>query len=133
VGPWNEDFFLYSEESDFFLRARDRDFSMVYVPEATAMHRNGDLVNSPRLWSMLAVNRVRFYAMRHSRLQAILFRMVVILNEGLRSFRDARHRAAFAALVLPSRQPPEIRSAGIAERRAHSAALAGSRTGGRQA
>lgn len=124
VGLWNEDFFLYSEEADFALRARDLGFSLVYVPKAMAMHRGGDLLVSPRLWSMLAVNRVRLYAMRHNRFQAGLYSVVVTLNEGLRSVRNARHRAAFAALLLRSRQPHEIRPAGIAERRARSSMMA---------
>ena len=33
-GPWDESFFLYSEETDFDLRARDHGFATSYVPTA---------------------------------------------------------------------------------------------------
>ncbi|MCZ7627704.1 MAG: glycosyltransferase [Microthrixaceae bacterium] len=41
VGPWDESFFLYSEETDYCLRARDRGFKLRYSPKATATHIGG--------------------------------------------------------------------------------------------
>jgi GT2 family glycosyltransferase len=110
VGPWEEDFFLYSEETDFALRARDRGFRLVYSPDATMVHVGGDVHVSPRLWSMLTVNRVRCYARRHGPVRTAMFRSAVVVNEALRA-RRAENRAALASLLVPSRRPPEVRGA----------------------
>ena len=40
-GPWDESFFLYSEETEFDLRARDHGFALRYVPSAIATHLEG--------------------------------------------------------------------------------------------
>jgi N-acetylglucosaminyl-diphospho-decaprenol L-rhamnosyltransferase len=112
VGPWDESFFLYSEETDFALRARDAGFALRYVPDAVAVHLGGDSHRSPRLWSILVINRVRLFARRHGRARTVAFWGAVTLNEGLRALagRQARvHRAGFLALIRPSRQPQEVR------------------------
>ena len=36
VGTWDESFFLYSEETDFALRAAERDFTLRFVAESRA-------------------------------------------------------------------------------------------------
>lgn len=98
VGPWDESFFLYSEETDFALRARDARFELWYVPEAEAVHVGGTVHESPELWGLLAANRVRVFRRRHGALPTVLFWAAVLLNEGLRSRRSI-HRAAAARLV----------------------------------
>lgn len=110
VGPWDESFFLYSEEVDFAQRARAAGFALRFVPEAVATHIGGDSGVSPQLWSILTVNRVRLFAARHGRLAGGAFRAAVLLNEGLRALAGRRvHRAAFTALreapLLPPRRP----------------------------
>ena len=52
-GPWDESFFLYSEETDFHLRAGARGFGVQYVAAAQAVHLEGDSGTSPRLWALL--------------------------------------------------------------------------------
>lgn len=110
VGRWEEEFFLYSEETDYALRARDAGYHLVYAPEATLVHEGGDAHVSSRLWSMLTVNRVRCYARRHGPVRTALFRAAVVVNEALRVGR-ARNRAALASLLMRSRRPPEVRGA----------------------
>ena len=99
VGPWDESFFLYSEETDFALRARDLGLGLRYVPEATAVHLGGESKTSAALWARLTRNRVRLYRRRHGPLPALAFRAAVVLNEALRARRGPTHRAALRALL----------------------------------
>lgn len=109
VGPWDESFFLYSEETDFALRARDAGFALRHVPDAEAVHLGGESESSPRLWSILTVNRVRLYARRHGHGAAVAFAGAVLLGEAIRSLNgDGRHRAALRALLRPSARPAEL-------------------------
>lgn len=99
-GPWNESFFLYSEETEFALRARDRGFRTRYVPTARVTHLGGESRVSPRLWSLLTVNRVRLYRMRHSAPATGLFWAAVLLREASRALLGQRRsRHAVAALL----------------------------------
>jgi N-acetylglucosaminyl-diphospho-decaprenol L-rhamnosyltransferase len=100
VGAWDESFFLYSEETDFALRARDAGYSLQYVPDALVEHKGGDAHVSPHLWTILTRNRVTLFARRHGRVRSSLFRAGVTLNELLRSATgSSTHRAALRALL----------------------------------
>ena len=39
VGTWDESFFLYSEETDFALRARDSGYVLRYIPDVEVEDR----------------------------------------------------------------------------------------------
>jgi N-acetylglucosaminyl-diphospho-decaprenol L-rhamnosyltransferase len=73
TGPWDESFFLYSEETDFAERARRAGFRIVYEPAALVTHTGGDSMTSPRLRSMLALNSVRYFRRRHGRIRSGAF------------------------------------------------------------
>ncbi len=100
VGAWDESFFLYSEETDFCLRARDAGLLTWYTPAACVTHLGGESNTSPQLWSRLTANRIRLYAKRHGRASTAAFRIAVVLNEGIRAAigRDV-HRAGLSQLV----------------------------------
>jgi GT2 family glycosyltransferase len=103
-GPWDESFFLYSEEADFDLRARDAGFVTRFVPRAGAIHLEGDSGVSPRLWPLLMVNRVRLYRRRHGLVRALPFWGAVVLREASRAcLGKPTSRAALRALVSPAR------------------------------
>ena len=108
IGPWDESFFLYSEETEYALRARDAGFLLRYVPEATAVHIGGECHTNPDLWALSNLNRVRLYARRHGRTSTLAFRGALVLNEGIRSASGDRrpHRAAFRALLRPLTPAP---------------------------
>ncbi|WP_329332279.1 glycosyltransferase family 2 protein [Streptomyces sp. NBC_00663] len=101
-GPWDESFFLYSEETEFCLRAGDLGYATQLEPSAEAVHLGGDSQVSPRLWTLLTLNRVRLYGRRHGRLSTAAFRAAVLLRETSRAAlgREAS-RAAAAALARP--------------------------------
>lgn len=99
VGDWDESFFLYSEETDFCLRASDHGYATWFTPEGASVHIGGDSTVSPYLWSLVASNRVLAYRKRHGRVATLLFRLALLLGELLRSVGGSpRHRAAVAAL-----------------------------------
>ncbi|QMU71512.1 glycosyltransferase [Streptacidiphilus sp. P02-A3a] len=99
-GPWDESFFLYSEETDYCLRARDLGYATRLQPDASAVHLGGDSKVSPRLWTLLVVNRVRLYRRRHGAAATALFRAAVLLRETSRAVLGrAPNRAAAAALL----------------------------------
>jgi GT2 family glycosyltransferase/glycosyltransferase involved in cell wall biosynthesis len=100
VGPWDESFFLYSEETEFALRARDAGFALRYVPKAVFVHLGGEGATDPRLWTLLTLNRVRLYRRRHGRTRAGAFLAAVTVNEALRATTGSTtHRAALGALL----------------------------------
>ncbi|WP_127481231.1 glycosyltransferase [Nocardioides pantholopis] len=104
VGPWDESFFLYSEEADFDLRARDAGLATRFVPTAAAVHLEGDSAASPRLWPLLVVNRVRLFRRRRGLPATVLFWAAVVLREGSRASLGRRpSRAALRALLDPAR------------------------------
>lgn len=105
-GPWEERFFLYSEETEFALRARDRGYVTELVADAEVIHIGGESRVSPALWSLLTVNRVRLYRMRHSRLATAAYWSAVFLREASRAaLGHPRSRRAVAALIRPARLP----------------------------
>ncbi|MET7460375.1 glycosyltransferase [Nonomuraea sp. NPDC005501] len=112
TGPLDERYFLYSEETEYMLRAGDRGFAVRYVPAARAVHLGGEQATSSRLWALSAANRVRLHRQRHGRPRALLMRLAVALNEALRAATrgasgGARHRAALRALWRMPRWPRE--------------------------
>jgi GT2 family glycosyltransferase len=102
--PWDESFFLYSEETDFALRARDAGLLTRYNPVAGAVHLEGGSAHSPRLWMLLTLNRVRLYRRRHNAVSAAAFWAVLVLREGSRALMGRRtSQLAVRALLSPRR------------------------------
>ena len=109
LGGWEEAFFLYSEETDFCLRARDHGYTTRYEPLAVAMHIGGQSGQTPATHAMRTVNRVRSYARRHGPVQSWLFFGLTLLRELSWVPRAGeRSRVAVRALLRPSTRPPEI-------------------------
>jgi GT2 family glycosyltransferase len=103
VGEWDESFFLYSEETDFDLRAGDHGLITWYEPAAVAVHLEGGSAGSPAQWSLLVVNRVRMFGRRHGRVRSGLFWAAAVAREGSRALLGkATSRAALRCLVDPA-------------------------------
>jgi len=103
LGPWDESFLLYSEETEFLFRAADRGWSTWYEPSAVAMHVGGDSGTSPGLAALLTVNKVELYARRHGRASTAAYRSAVLLGESLRACTGRQTaRASVRALLQPS-------------------------------
>lgn len=113
LGGWDESFFLYSEETDFCLRAKDVGYRTVYNPSAVATHVGGGSGTSEKTYTMQVVNRVRLYARRQSRIAAWIFFATAIGREGAHAARGDRNaKAALAALIRPPERPVELRCRG---------------------
>lgn len=107
VGEWDERFFLYSEETDYALRARDAGYRLQLVHDAIAVHQGGEQSTSPYLWAISAVNRTRLYRKRHSLPPSCLYWAAVLTNEAIRAVCGRkRSRAALRALLLAGPNPP---------------------------
>ena len=103
-GPWDETFFLYSEETEFGLRARDAGFKTHFVPSAHAVHLEGGSVDDPAKWSLVTKNKVKLYRRRHGCVAGALFYLGVLVREGSRALLGhPTSRAAFALLLRPGR------------------------------
>lgn len=103
-GPWDETYFLYSEETEFDLRAADRGFLTLYEPAATATHLKGGSSTTPRLWSLVVANRVLMFRRRHGPIASALFWCALVIRESSRTILGKpTSRAAFRDLVKPTR------------------------------
>jgi GT2 family glycosyltransferase len=112
VGPWDESFLLYSEETDFVLRARDAGWTLWYEPAAVVEHVGGESGTNPWLWALLTWNRVRLYRRRNGPLPGIAYHAVTAAGQAARALTGRRTaRAALAMLLLPSRRPTTLPSA----------------------
>lgn len=109
LGPWDESYLLYSEETEYLLRAGDRGWRVWYEPGATVEHVGGLSHLQPRFAALIVSNRVKLYRARHGRPAGVVFEGAVLLGEALRTLVGRRtSRAAFVALVRPSRRMLEL-------------------------
>jgi GT2 family glycosyltransferase len=110
VGPWDESYFLYSEETDYCLRARDLGWTTWYEPSAVAVHIGGQSGQSDTTHAMQIVNRVRLYRRRHNALAAWMYFALTTLSELTWIARGHQQsRASVRALIKPRTRPMELR------------------------
>lgn len=103
-GPWDESFFLYSEETDFALRARDAGLVTRYVPSARAVHLEGGSAQSPGLWTLVVLNRVRLFRRRNGTIRTAAYWTALVVREASRAVLGMKtSQAAVKALVSPRR------------------------------
>ena len=116
VGEWDESFFLYSEETDYELRALAKGVRLVFTPDAIATHLGGVSTVNPELWALTCANKVRLYGMRHGIPATTLYWAATVFGELSRvTFsRPPTRRAALAKLLreaatliraMPARYP----------------------------
>ncbi|RAN76512.1 hypothetical protein B5P43_23225 [Bacillus sp. SRB_336] len=98
VGGWDEQYFLYSEETDYLRRVRDAGHSVWFEPAAVMRHSRGGSGSSAELVALMAVNRVRYAASHHGQVRAAAVRAVTAAAEVARSYQPA-HRVAAKALL----------------------------------
>jgi GT2 family glycosyltransferase/glycosyltransferase involved in cell wall biosynthesis len=100
VGPWDEQFFMYSEETDYATRARAAGFRVEYMPTAQVRHSGGGSGRSSALLALLPVSRIR-YMTKHGK-TGWLYRLVLIVAAAIRA-RDPSQRAALRVLLRRAR------------------------------
>lgn len=105
----DESYFLYSEETDFSLRARDRGWATVYTPRAGAMHVGGGSGESDTTHTMQMLNRIRLYRRRAGNLRAwVYFGLTIIVELRRAVLGQRRSWSTLHALLRPSRRPPQL-------------------------
>lgn len=100
VGAWDEAFFLYSEETDYFKRARDLGLEVWFEPAAKFVHSEAGSGRSPELVALTVVNKVR-YIEKHRPTTALAHRVILALHE-LRRWQKPEHRIARTILLRRS-------------------------------
>lgn len=106
---FDESFFLYSEETDYCLRARDNGWLTRYEPHAVAMHIGGQSGQSCRIHSMQILNRVRLYRRRHNAAASVLYYFLTVMSELSWVFRGHKQSLmAIRDLLRPSKRPAEL-------------------------
>ncbi len=109
LNGWDESYFLYSEETDFCLRARDAGWRVMFEPSSRVMHIGGGSGRSDRTHVMQIVNRVRLYRRRHGALAGWAYYALTVISECSWILRGHRtSRASVAALLFPGRRPEEL-------------------------
>jgi GT2 family glycosyltransferase len=105
IGVLDESFFLYSEETEYELRASDHGFCLVLAPDATAVHLGGVSRIRPELWALTCANKVRLYGMRNGPVAARVFWAGIVVGELVRANfgRSAIRKAALSKLYRERR------------------------------
>ncbi|MEV4074762.1 glycosyltransferase family 2 protein [Nonomuraea fuscirosea] len=105
VGAWDESFLLYSEETDYCLRAADLGWATWYEPASVIEHIGGASGIDPVLASLLVVNKVRLFRRRHGPVRGTAYYVAVLAGEAVRALAGRRtSRASVVALLRPSRR-----------------------------
>jgi GT2 family glycosyltransferase len=106
VGMWDESFFLYSEETEYALRAADCGYHLWYEPSSIVVHIGGDSSVNPVLASLVVVNKVKLFRRRHGVVASSAFYAATLAGVAARAIgRGSKtHRAATAALIRKSRR-----------------------------
>ncbi len=98
VGDWDEQFFLYSEETDYCRRVRETGRSIWFEPSARMWHERGGSGTSPQLTALMSVNRVRYAEKYCGRRRLMAFTAVVLASELVRLHKPGHREAALAVL-----------------------------------
>ncbi|OAB88522.1 hypothetical protein AWH69_01575 [Janibacter melonis] len=105
IGPWDESYFLYSEETDYCMRARDLGWQVWFEPDAQVTHEGGGSGVSDALHEMQVVNRVRLVHRRHGTLYGWAYLLACTAQELWWARKGhTRNRRAAIALLVPSRR-----------------------------
>lgn len=103
-GPWDESYFLYSEETEYDLRIRNHGLVTWFQPAAGAQHLEGGSADNPRQWSLLMANRIKLFRSTHGPVATAAFWCATVVREGTRSLLGKRtSRAALRDLIRPTR------------------------------
>jgi len=105
IGPWDESFLLYSEETEYALRAADKGWTLWYEPTAVVEHVGGESGTNPDLAALAVLNKVRLFRRRRNAVASSAYYLAVVSGEAVRALAGRRtSRASVKALIRPSRR-----------------------------
>jgi N-acetylglucosaminyl-diphospho-decaprenol L-rhamnosyltransferase len=105
IGPWDESFLLYSEETEYCLRAADRGWTLWYEPAAVVEHIGGESATNPLLAALVVANKVELFRRRRGAPASWAYSAAVALGEGMRALAGRpTARASIPALFSAARR-----------------------------
>jgi N-acetylglucosaminyl-diphospho-decaprenol L-rhamnosyltransferase len=110
VGPLDERFFLYSEETDWCYRFHRAGWRVSHLPVMTVTHHSSHAA-SPDLTAQLSYAKILFARKHYGRARALAIRTALVLRHTLRAASGIRWAGARSAA-------PEWTARALAERRA---------------
>lgn len=114
LGGMDESFFLYSEETDLSLRAKDAGWSTRYSPDAGALHVGGGSGESATTHMMKILNRVRIYRRLTGPVRGWFYLWASVAVEIRRAILGRRESwPTVRALLKPSARPPALGLNGV--------------------
>lgn len=107
VGPLDEGFFIYWEETDWCRRAKQQGWQVLFTPQAEVVHFGGQTTRSHSATMRLIYHqsRQRYFRKHHGRLVGAQVRLLSIIETGLRlTYWSSRsllrpHRPGSAAMI----------------------------------
>lgn len=120
VAGWDEQFFLYSEETDYLRRVRDAGLTIWFEPDAQVRHTGGGSGRSPDLDALLIANKVAYTHKHSGPVAGALARCAQLLSAVLRIRQPGRthivwcllgRTAGLAAVQHRANRPPAPRPA----------------------
>ena len=105
VGPMDERFFLYCEETDYCRRVHRAGWDVVHLPQMTILHQSSATGSDEKLNAQMAFARRQYMTKHFSRPHRIAATTAIGLGYALRSVKpgraqDARRRRASARTAL---------------------------------
>ncbi len=99
LGDWDDRrFFMYSEETDYARRIRQRGGSIGFEPRAVVEHRAGGSGSSPELDALLEFNKLRYFQKWHGPVASSVFGLILVGRNLIRLHQPGA-RAAVRALM----------------------------------
>jgi N-acetylglucosaminyl-diphospho-decaprenol L-rhamnosyltransferase len=96
---------LYSEETEYCLRAADQGWTLWYEPASVVEHIGGESGTNPLLAALLVANKVELFRRRRGAPVSWAYHAVVALGEGVRALAGRQtSRASIAALFSAARR-----------------------------
>lgn len=109
IGGWDESYFLYSEETDACLRARDIGWLTRYEPAAVAVHIGGQSGRSHDTHVMQIINRIRLYRRRHRAAASWAYLALILAGQFFWLARGRPEcRSAITAILRPASRPAQL-------------------------
>ena len=108
AGPWNEDYFLYEEEVEFCLRARDRGLRLLYLSDVEAVRCIGEAPVTPWAEALMRTNRIRHLHRRSGIALSAAYWAVTLLALTLRSLQGRSNARAARRSVARMHTPREV-------------------------
>jgi GT2 family glycosyltransferase len=84
VGPFDEEYFMYSDELDWCYRAKRGGWQVYHLPQAKVVHYHGKSSEQNVLAREVRFqdSKLRFFAKHHGPLQACLLRLFLLATYG---------------------------------------------------